>query len=235
VKHTLTLLLAVFASACGAGVPDIYEQCDLLGDLAPAEASAGAEVQFTGGPQSDVYDTSVSVDGASAEVVAIDRIDCDACDSCREDFECLACGTCVDCVEACAPCVETLTFRIPADAPAGPTSIAMLNRYGGTPALPFTVIGAEDSADTGIADTGATDTSVDTGSTSDTSAPHTGDTAPTDTGDTGAQHTGDTGTRDTSPADTGVSDTSSPRDTAPVHTGDTGPLHTGDTASTTSP
>lgn len=216
-------LLVLGLSGCGTGVLDVYEQCDVEVVLAPTEGLPGATVVATGGPFSKAYDTVVTVAGVQAEVDAVERTDCDACDSCRDEANCLACGACTECTEDCSSCLETTTFTVPAAEP-GASSVRLLNRFGGSAAVPFTVLGA-DSGDTGPLDTNDT-APVDTG------ARHTGDTAGPDTSETGRLHTGDTATHrtgDTAALHTGDTASPSSRDTSAVHTGDTA---TADTSTT---
>ncbi len=101
-------------------------------------------------PLTQVYDTVVNFEGTRATVVEVLREDCAACDLCLEAAECLACEACSPCVEQCEPCLQTVTFLVPDLAP-GPTTLVITNRFGSSPALPFTVA-EEQSADTG--DTG---------------------------------------------------------------------------------
>ena len=218
--------LLFLLAGCGVGLSDVYQQCDLEIVLAPDTAAPGARVVATGGPFSEPYDTTVTVAGLVADDLEIERIDCDTCDECREGAECLSCGTCVACVEECAPCVETLAFSVPTGAPPGATTVAVLNAFGGSDAIPFTVLAAPDTGDTAPVDTGMHTGDTAGGHTGDTAASDTGDTAASHTGDTAAPHTGDTAaphTGDTSAPHTG--DTGAPTlDTGPSHTGDTGAL-----------
>jgi hypothetical protein len=208
-------------SACGTGIPDFYAQCNITVDLAPAEARVGDQVIATGGPFSDEYDTRLTINGVRAEIDLIERTDCDACDLCRVDSDCISCGTCTACTDVCATCVPTMTFTVPDAVPPGQVSLVVLNRYGGSRAVPFTVL--DDGADTAPNDTAASDTSDTALSpTGDTATPGTTDTLDTSTRDTGTRDTGNTGGLHT--GDTGSKTTTSP-------TGDTGALHTGDTSS----
>ena len=45
------------------------------------------------------------------------------------------------CTELCDLCVETTTFVVP-DVAAGPTTVVLVNQWGSTEGLPFTVLGA---------------------------------------------------------------------------------------------
>lgn len=127
-----------------------------LHEAAPAAALPGEQVVVTATPVTEDFDTALSVGGVRAEIVSVDRADCDACDACMTDAEC---GTCSADCDACdalceATCVETITFVVPA-VDAGETRIELFNAHGGSNRLAFEVLGASDSGDPG--DSGATD------------------------------------------------------------------------------
>jgi len=137
---------------CGVVQVDIFEQCTIDAVLEPSAAFAGETIVATGDPFSQPYDTLITVGGERAEISAIDRSQCTRCDTCRAE------NGCGGCKSACADCVETVTFELPEVDP-GPTTVRLYNAFGGTEAIPFTVLGG---------DTGAAHT-ADTGQSSDTS------------------------------------------------------------------
>jgi hypothetical protein len=190
--------------ACSTEETVEYATCTLDAPAAsPTTAAPGDTVVLTSSPLTEVWDTVVLVGGARAELVSLDRTDCDDCDDCLDEAECDACDLeCEDCTETCATCVETVTIVVPSVA-AGEQDVQLLNRYGRSALGTLTVLaGDTGDTDTGL-DTGDTDTGLDTGDTD------TGDTAVdtgTDTADTAVDTGVDTG--DTSGTDTG--DTAAP-------------------------
>lgn len=157
----LTLGLAT----CAPAALDIVDECDLVVSLEPAAAAPGDTIVASGGPFSEVYDHVVQVGGVAAEVVEVER--CLECLSCRESDPdlCLACGPCLSCDEVCDACEPTLSFVVPEDVPTGSTTVSILNAYGSSSAVPFEVVGATDTSDTGLIDSSTLDTSTDTAST----------------------------------------------------------------------
>ena len=156
----------------------------------------------TGGPFGQSFDNIVQVDGVRAEVeatdqqpvtdtggVPVDPLACETCDQCRTRNA----GHCNRCKTQCASCIETLTFVVPVKA-AGPASVVVMNVFGGSDPVPFTVDALPDTGSTGLGDTGS---STSTGSTgilpTDTAPPagtgSTADTAVIDTTDTASAPT----------------------------------------------
>lgn len=178
--------------ACDEPVDVILETCSVDAALSSTEGAPGDEIVISGGPFSAGYDTTVRVGGVPADVLSVDREECALCDECVASAGCNPCGTCSDCAELCDLCVETTTFAVP-DVAAGPTTVVLVNLWGSTEALPFTVLGGGDTddtdpgdTDTGIpdTDTGAPDTDTGTPADTDTGTPADTDTAIADT-DTG--------------------------------------------------
>ncbi len=207
---------ALLAAACSPGGIDLFERCDVELSLAPTAAYHGDMITGLGGPFTETYDTFVDVAGSQAEVASVDRIGCNTCDTCRADMGCLDCGVCPDCKEDCQSCSQSITFSVPTNAHVGATSVLVINRYGSSAPVPFTILSQ---------DTGATEL-TDSATTLD-SVPgvHTGDTSAGETG-----HTGDTAAV-TLPGDTGP--TVDTGQIVSLHTGDTSRLvETGDTSAT---
>ena len=234
------LLLTQVLVGCGGSNPEVFATCEVDLALEPSQGFPGDEVVASGGPFSERYDTVVAIDGVSADIVDIDRVDCSTCDTCRFNNGCATCGRCFACEDACASCEQSLTFTVP-EVDAGVRVVNVRNRHGESPFVEFLVLG-----NTGTADTQATSNTGDTASTGHTadSASHTADSAPTndtastaETSSTGATAaTGDTAQtavtgHTASTADTvSTGDTSSTAQTGSI-TGDTvGP--TADTAET---
>ncbi len=124
----------------------------------PASGFPGDTIVATGAPFSEAYDTLILVGGFRATVVDVDREQCTKCDTCRDEAGCGGCKS------DCADCEETVEFTLPA-ATAGETTLTILNQFGGSEAIPFTMLGVDTGADT-AADT--SDTAADTGETADT-------------------------------------------------------------------
>ncbi|MCP4807179.1 MAG: hypothetical protein GY913_26200 [Proteobacteria bacterium] len=116
----------------------------------PESALPGDEVVLAASPVTVDYDTALSLAGARAEIVSVDRTGCDSCDTCLTDAECGTCATdCDACDALCdATCVETITFIVP-DVESGVTTIELFNTHGGSNRLSFEVLGTSDSGDTG--------------------------------------------------------------------------------------
>ncbi len=170
------LLAGLWLAGCAPGVTPPVLTCTVEGALDESEGAPGDEIVVTGGPFSEAFDTTVRVAGFPADVLSVERTDCAFCDECIDASTCSSCTQCDACDDLCDLCVETTTFVVP-DVEAGATSVVLVNRWGSTVALPFTVLGDGDTDDTdgGDTDTGIPDT--------DTDAPDTdGGTADTDTG-----------------------------------------------------
>jgi len=152
-----------------AGCPRVFEEtftrCTLEFELEPDAAAPGEVVDAVGGPWTSAFDTRVEIAGLRADVISIDRTpECARCAECREESGCDlpgrgGCPTCDACADVCVECVETLTFEVPGDAPAGPTAVTVFNDRGGSRPVPFTVLG-DDDTDTDDTDTDDTDTDL---------------------------------------------------------------------------
>lgn len=138
------LLFVALLMGCTETETTTFDQCQVQAMLEPATAGVGEEVVLTGGPFTEPYDTVVQVGGADAQVLEVERTDCDPCDECLEDWDCGPCMTCEhDCDELCEACVEITSFEVP-EVSAGPTSVVLINRYGSTPSLDFEVLESEE-------------------------------------------------------------------------------------------
>ena len=140
-KAYLLLVLGLSLFGCDQNRDPTFEQCELEAELTPAAAVVGEAVVAEGRQFTTVLDTVVTVGGASAMVVAVERTDCDTCDSCRADSRsnCTLCGTCEACEEACATCVEALTFEVPEQEP-GSAPVQITNGYGASFPIAFEVL-----------------------------------------------------------------------------------------------
>jgi hypothetical protein len=141
-------LLALLAPACTEDTTSRFEQCEVMAVLDPLEAAPGDAVTATSDLLTEPYDTRVIVGEIDAEIGSIDRTDCTVCDTCRYEADC-KCDACLGCQESCAPCVQVLTFAVPA-LPPGPTTVVIVNAWGSSPPLDLVVLPSEGS------DTGAT-------------------------------------------------------------------------------
>lgn len=187
------LLLLWPLLSCAAEEYVYVPSCTLDAPLAaPATAAVGDAVVLTSSPLTEVWDTVVTIGGVQAELVSLDRTDCDDCDECVADAGCTECDVqCEDCTETCATCVETVTVLVPALA-AGSHPVQVFNRHGHSDLGTLEVL-AGDTGDTGAADTGGDTGGADTGDTGDTAGSDTGDTGGADTGAGDTGDGGDTG------------------------------------------
>jgi hypothetical protein len=155
------MILALLTLACTTTTTSEPPVCILDTPVAtPASGAPGATVVLTTSPVTAVWDTAVTVGDQRAEIVSVDRTDCDECDSCRESESCTVCGECDACTASCASCVESVSFLVPGVSP-GVWPLETINRHGRSPSVSFEVLGTDTGVDTGT-DTG-TDTGVDTG------------------------------------------------------------------------
>lgn len=149
-------------SSCARQFEEEFSRCTLTVELDPDAAFPGELVEATGGPWTVPFDTRVELAGLRAEVIDIERTsECGRCATCRSEARCDDCLACSDCTDVCAECVETLVFEVPPDAPAGPTSVVVFNRQGGSRPTDFTVLG-DDGSDTDTDDTDTDDDDTDT-------------------------------------------------------------------------
>jgi len=153
----------ILSSCTGASV-EVFEQCTVEVRLSDDRATPGTSIVATGGPFGEAYDNVVQVDGVRAEVESTDQqpvtdtggapldpLACESCDQCRTRNA----GHCNRCKTQCASCVETLTFVVPVKD-AGPGSVVVMNAFGGSEPVPFTVDALPDTGSTGGTGLGGT-------------------------------------------------------------------------------
>lgn len=158
--HFSPLLLILLVSGCDYEDVFLFSSCDVEATITPSSGLPGDEVMATGGPFTEVYDTTVNFDGIYGEVTSVNRFDCELCDSCREDVACLACGPCEPCESACETCAESMFIIVP-KVEAGVSAVTITNGFGTTNGLEFDVVGETTTTETGITTTtGSTDTGV---------------------------------------------------------------------------
>jgi hypothetical protein len=194
----LVSALPVLATACQAAFEPLALRCDItLTDLSPSEARPGMSVTATSTPMTTTWDTAIYVRDVRAPILRLGRDQCDVCDECRSINNCTACSDCDACADTCRnSCVETVTFSVPSLS-AGQAEVSIYNRHGQSNPLPLSVVAAPD---TGIVDTGLSDSGTGSGDTGDSG------TVVLDTADSGV-------VIDSGSTDSGVTssdDTSSP-------------------------
>ena len=135
------LMLCGLLTGCLTQSAPVFHQCELDLTLDTDAAQVGAEVTATGRPLTSVFDTSVRVGGADAEIVDVDRPSpfCEGCDQCRIDSGCNVCETCDACELSCVDCIEVATFAVP-DVEPGDAPVVVSNGYGTSWAIPFEVL-----------------------------------------------------------------------------------------------
>lgn len=94
-----------------------------------SDIQVGETLTVTTSPVSTLWDSTLYIGAARAELTSLDRTDCDTCDSCRETQSCSGCGACDECALSCASCNESLSAIVP-DVAEGPQSITVINHYG---------------------------------------------------------------------------------------------------------
>jgi hypothetical protein len=153
-------LLLILLPACDDTFTVSPQRCEVrLDAVTPAAGAAGEEAVATGGPFTDRIDTALFLGATRAEVIGLDRTNCDTCDTCREARSCGDCGECPACGPVCETCTETVTFSVPATS-EGDQELVLFNSHGSSNALAFTVQG---ETDTDPADTGGTEPAADSG------------------------------------------------------------------------
>ena len=133
----MSLLLA----GCHTSTTTTVPSCALDLALDQETAAVGDVVRAVGGPVSDVWDTSVRVGGVDANVLSVDRTDCDACDLCQQAAGCDGCGLCTDCTATCDSCEESVSFEAPT-LPDGAADVVIVNPYGRSTSLALDVASA---------------------------------------------------------------------------------------------
>ena len=109
------LVSSLLMAGCPQQTTTTTDLCAVEMSLSPSEALPGDTVDAVGGPFTFVADTTVRVDGFTAEVLEIERSeDCLFCDACVESAGCTGCErSCPDCDAICETCIETTRFVVP--------------------------------------------------------------------------------------------------------------------------
>jgi len=139
-NRILAAIASIALLSCAEPEMPEFHQCLLEATFSVEEGPPGTTVLATGGEFSVDYDTTVLVDGAPAEILEVQRINCAFCDGCRDSIEppCNACEECEGCTVSCEECEQTVSFVIP-EVPPGEVSVVLMNRFGASGPLPFTV------------------------------------------------------------------------------------------------
>lgn len=155
-------ILFFFITACGTQTYDFAEDCDVrIVELNPNEAAPGDTVSATSTPVTTVWDTAVYVNSERAEIVDIERMNCEACDECKVEEGCLACDDCDACDALCrTECIEQVNFVVP-QISAGPARVSMYNGHGGSNSLGFVIASPDDTGSTDLTDTGDVDSGLE--------------------------------------------------------------------------
>lgn len=166
---------ALFALGCSTTSVELAQDCDVrLSSIEPAAAGPGAIVSANVAPVTTVWDTAVYMGRQRAQVLSVDRVNCEECDDCKQQKSCTECEDCDACDAVCDDnCIESVSFTAVA-APASQYEVSIFNGYGQSNSQTFQLLETADP-DTGSED----DTSTETGS-----APiDSGFADPTDTGE----------------------------------------------------
>ena len=138
-KHaTYFLIFCLFFTACETTTSDTLTNCEVTISLDAEHGLPGDEVTALGAPLSTTYDSLVSFNGTTAEVVDVIRDDCTLCDTCREEAACAPCGTCLPCLAQCDLCEESISFIVP-NLPTGNTTVTLVNAFGTSMPVPFEI------------------------------------------------------------------------------------------------
>lgn len=168
---------ALLTLGCSTTSVELAQDCDvLLSSLQPAEAATGDTISANVSPVTTVWDTAVYMGGQRAEVLSVDRDDCEECDECKQQNNCAECEDCDACDAACDEnCIETVSFSA-IDGPSAQYEVSIFNGYGQSNAQTIQLLDStEPTTDTGS----GTDTATETGS------------APVDSGLDGSTDTGE--------------------------------------------
>ena len=177
-------LFAIVALGCSTTSVELAQDCDVrLTSIEPSAAAPGATISAHVAPVTTVWDTAVYVGRQRAQVLAVDRINCEACDECKQENRCTECEDCDACDAECDEnCVESISFTA-ISAPSSQYPVSIFNGYGQSNSQDFQLLeAAAPDPDTG---SGA-DTATETGSAPIDSgvddATDTGEGIPTDSG-----------------------------------------------------
>lgn len=113
--------------------------CTIEAVLSADQSPIGELVMLTGGPYTDVSDTTVRIGGVPAADLTVDRSPgCATCDACQTANSC-GCGEeCVPCEAECADCLQTVGVTVP-EVAIGAQPVVLINRYGATEPLSLEV------------------------------------------------------------------------------------------------
>ena len=156
------MILVFFFAACGTQTYDLAEDCDVrAAELSPAEAAPSERVSATTSPVTTIWDTAVYVNDSRAEIIDIERTNCEACDQCMVDEGCLACDDCDACDVICrSECVELINFIVPEIAP-GTARVSIYNGHGRSNSLALLVTARNDTGSPDMADSGDADSGIE--------------------------------------------------------------------------
>jgi len=123
------LLLLLFS--CEDTPIYIPDRCELqITSLSPTPLKVSEPVSLTAAPLTTHWDSLVTIDGKTTEVLDLQRLGCDECDACRQANSCHPCQDCDTCDPICKrDCSESLTFTLPEDA-AAKARLQLTNAYG---------------------------------------------------------------------------------------------------------
>ena len=148
-KFLIACFVLLTASNCETEDTEYGRSCAIdLESITPNRALPGDSVELKASPLTSAQDTALFVRGAPAEVLSVDRIDCESCDSCIAENECSPCGDCDACDAVCeTQCTETAVFLVP-DLSPGTAEITLYNLYGQSESLSLEVLEVDNSTDT---------------------------------------------------------------------------------------
>ena len=148
-KFLIACFALLTASNCETESTDYGRSCSIeLQSIAPNEALPGESIQLEASPLTSVQDTALFVRGVQAEILSVDRTDCDACDECIAEQECSPCGDCDACDAICdTECIETAVFLVPELSP-GAAAVTLYNLYGQSESVTLNVLEVDNTADT---------------------------------------------------------------------------------------
>jgi uncharacterized membrane protein YgcG len=153
------MLLLLALSACDTTVDTDFPSCQVdVMQVEPASGLPGDSIKLTAHPVTTTFDTVLNIGGTTAELVSVDRTDCESCDDCRTTWACLECGAdCDPCDNLCATtCDESVVFTVP-ELAAGSYQIEVFNAHGHSDRVAFEVLGVTDTGDSGNGDSGGGD------------------------------------------------------------------------------
>jgi len=125
------LLLAL---ACDATAVGLAPPCTLAAPVPEVETAApGDRLKIAAHPLGEAFDTAVYIGATRAELLGVQRVDCEAWDSCLTENGCGECADCDACGTAARSCVETARVVVP-ELPDGEYAVVIYTQYGVTAA-----------------------------------------------------------------------------------------------------